>query len=241
MGAVEETDITTNDNHYDMDSAGAASDINTWQEEPSDAAPLIADDMTRFVEIIAPDQKHHRFMMLIDSGNPQQNLISTAVLDVLGLPHGFRKRSRPRRRLRRILARLFPQSNSAKAVRSMEKIRNGDGSVFRGQDGSTVPISWYGHNRNDLRRPQVHFEPRRYRTTHLVVDSEHCPADVVLCWDEIDLLGLDRRVVNVLIPKPPTPVPDSDGKKYEGYERRRAANEAGREAEKARRRANGQG
>ncbi|KAF4539160.1 G2/mitotic-specific cyclin-B3 [Lasiodiplodia theobromae] len=116
----------------------------------------------------------------------------------------------------------------AAKLQARGRVRNIDGTPIKGQDG-TVTISWFGTNRDGSSDPILWFQPRRYETTHVVVDANRCGADIILSWKEVKRLKLRQQFTGAIY-RPPTPKSDPDNEKYKDYEKRRAENAAARKA-----------
>ncbi|KAB2569737.1 hypothetical protein DBV05_g11584 [Lasiodiplodia theobromae] len=184
------------------------------QRESSEFSTIVSeednvDDLVRMIDIIKPGdhERTYRARMLIDSGNPHENLISS----------------------RRALNKLAPWTRAAIAAKNQTRgqLRNIDGTIIDRQDG-TVKISWYGMNRSGLHNPIVYFHPIRYETTHVVMDADSYGADIILSWKEVKSLKLRHRFTGA-IQRPPTPKNDPGDKKYQDYEQRRADKKAARD------------
>lgn len=181
------------------------------QRESSEFSTIVpeedgVDDLIRMIDIIKPGdhERTYRARMLIDSGNPHENLISSRLVDALCLPRSHR----PPCLFRRALNKLAPWTRTAIATKNQTsgQLRNIDGTIIDGQDG-TVKISWYGMNRSGLQNPIVYFHPIRYETTHVVMDADSYGADIILSWKEVKSLKLRHRFTGA-IQRPPTPKND---------------------------------
>ncbi|KAF2146167.1 uncharacterized protein K452DRAFT_315409 [Aplosporella prunicola CBS 121167] len=193
------------DNHHDQASVGPPSDTDALEGESSNATPQTHNNIVIYIDVLNNDGSDiNRFRLMIDSRNLHQNLISNEALDFLDIPHKFRKRSMPERGLSRFRVRRQCGNSLSKTVRNMERIRNVDGTLFGGQDGSTANIEWFDRNLK-------FFPPKRIHTKdHLIVDAKHCQADVVLCWEDFTRLRPKQRFTNTLDANPPTPDPEWD-------------------------------
>lgn len=195
-----------------LDKNSLSDDIPILQQNRTNENSALAsrehsfDDLTRTVHVIIPDshQRTQPFRMMIDSGNPYKSVISSRVVDALRLPRSHRRPSF----WKRILHKLTPWSETAKAFKEQarNRLRNMDGRVIEGQDGS-VTIQWYCKNPSDLHDPVVCFRPVLYTTTHVVVKEKECVADIILSWKDVKRLKLlDRRIAPIR--GPPTPASD---------------------------------
>lgn len=137
-------------------------------------------------------------MMLIDSGNISENLISRKLVDCFGLACETGKLPLKSR----ICTRVPFLSKSVRDPRT-EKIRNLDGTIMRGQ-GDMVTIRWSGVNDATISDPIVVFRETFYETRHRIVDS--CMDDVVLQFQEVYRLRLREQRTGAAghIVKPPT-------------------------------------
>lgn len=168
--------------------------------EQSSILPPKGDLLRYEIRVVQPgDHEHTRVaMMLIDSGNISENLISRKLVDCFGLACETGKLPLKSR----ICTRVPFLSKSVRDPRT-EKIRNLDGTIMRGQ-GDMVTIRWSGVNDATISDPIVVFRETFYETRHRIVDS--CMDDVVLQFQEVYRLRLREQRTGAAghIVKPPT-------------------------------------
>lgn len=155
-------------------------------------------------------------MMLIDSGNISENLISRKLVDCFGLACETGKLPLKSR----ICTRVPFLSKSVRDPRT-EKIRNLDGTIMRGQ-GDMVTIRWSGVNDATISDPIVVFRETFYETRHRIVDS--CMDDVVLQFQEVYRLRLREQRTGAAghIVKPPGPTITNVGMNTRNFESKTA-------------------